>query len=60
MEKFAENCKVSQRLGVLRQILDNKFSYAFYFMKNYCLVLQLCYFKVKNIWISLKIVNLPF
>ena len=22
MEKFAENCKVSQKFGVLRQILD--------------------------------------
>ena len=35
-----------------------KLSYVFYFMKKYCLV-KLYYLKVYNIWISLKIVNLP-
>ena len=72
MEKFAENCKISQKFEVSRQILDkigvqlceNLYSrkvkdisisfHVFYFMKKYCLVLKLCYFKVCNIWISPK------
>ena len=67
MEKFAENCKISQKFGVSRQIMDkigvqlyenlyimseryfNKLSYIFYFMKNSCLVLKLCHFKVYNV-----------
>ena len=43
MEKFAENCKTSQKFGVLRQILDK-------------ISVQLCenlyYLKVKDILIS--------
>ena len=70
MMKFAENCKTSQRFWVSRQILDkigvqlceNLYClkdilisfHVFYFMKKYCLVLKLCFFKVYNIWISPK------
>ena len=38
-----------------------KFSYAFYFMKKYCLVLKLCLFTLKFTisGFPLKIVNLP-
>ena len=62
MEKFAENCKISQKIRVSRQILDkigvkfcknwqserhfNKLSYIFYSMKKPYLVLKLCHFKV--------------
>ena len=71
MEKIVENCKISQRFGVSRLILDKigvqsceslyylkdilTSFHVFYFMKKYCLVLKLCYFKVYNIWISPKI-----
>ena len=71
MEKFVQNCKISQRFGVSTKILDKigvqlcgnvyclkdilvNFHMFFYFMKKYCLVLKLRYFKVYNISISPK------
>ena len=69
MNKFAENCKISQKFGVSRQILDKKGvqlcenlhclkdSVSFhivFFMKKSCLVLKLYHFKVHNVWISPK------
>ena len=46
MEKFVQNCKIS--------FFSCSFFLFFYFMKKYCLVLKLCYFKVYNISIFPK------
>ena len=38
----------------------NKLSYFFYFMKKSCVVLKICHFKVRNVWIPLKVFNFSF
>ena len=76
MEKFVENCKISQRFRESRQVLDkiavqlceNLYClkgilisfHVFYFMKKYCLVLKYVISKFTISGFPLEIVNPPF
>ena len=53
MEKFAENCKISQNLEY-----QDKFwtKYMFNRVKKSCLVLKLCHFKFQYLDVPMKIV----